>query len=159
MLVDGGASAEQIARHVRQETDDLDVLVCTHNDADHANGVVGLLESKLPCKEVWLPGQWTNRLADLLSNSPAFAEEIYDDWEDVRDKVQLQSLEKVNHTSLTEYSQHSDDSETDRMNTSILQSMKPHRGKPSRLGLDSCSAGAVYHQSVVSLRAPQAAGN
>jgi AraC-like DNA-binding protein len=37
--------------------------------------------------------------------------------------------------------------------------MKPHRGKPSRLGLDSCSAGAVYHQSVVSLRAPQAAGN
>jgi len=36
---------------------------------------------------------------------------------------------------------------------------KPHRGKPSRLGLDSCSAGAVYHQSVVSLRAPQAAGN
>jgi alkanesulfonate monooxygenase len=38
-------------------------------------------------------------------------------------------------------------------------SMKPHRGKPSRLGLDSCSAGAVYHQSVVSLRAPQAAGN
>jgi hypothetical protein len=38
-------------------------------------------------------------------------------------------------------------------------SMKPHRAKPSRLGLDSCSAGAVYHQSVVSLRAPQTAGN
>jgi hypothetical protein len=41
----------------------------------------------------------------------------------------------------------------------IFFEMKPHRGKPSRLGLDSCSAGAVYHQSVVSLRAPQAAGN
>ncbi len=44
----------------------MNVLVCTHNDADHANGILGLLEAGLKCGEVWLPGRWLSALPDLL---------------------------------------------------------------------------------------------
>ncbi len=43
-----------------------DAIICTHNDADHTNGIIGFLQSGLRCKEVWLPGSWTDRLRDLF---------------------------------------------------------------------------------------------
>jgi hypothetical protein len=44
----------------------VNILVCTHNDADHANGVIGFLESGLECEEIWLPGRWLNALSGVL---------------------------------------------------------------------------------------------
>ena len=46
VLVDGGRSKRAISGWVRDicETTFLDVVVCTHNDADHAYGILGLLE-------------------------------------------------------------------------------------------------------------------
>jgi hypothetical protein len=46
----------------------VNVLVCTHNDADHANGVIGFLESGLACDEVWLPGRWLGALPGVLGS-------------------------------------------------------------------------------------------
>ena len=46
----------------------LDVVICTHQDADHAYGILGLLEEWCgTIKEVWLPGSWTLRMRDLLT--------------------------------------------------------------------------------------------
>ncbi len=53
------------------------MLVCTHNDADHADGVLGYLEAGLRCEEVWLPGSWTGRLDDLLLDPARFEEELF----------------------------------------------------------------------------------
>jgi hypothetical protein len=78
VLVDGGKSlsgAVELFRHYELARE-VDVLVCTHNDADHANGVLGLLRSEFPCKEVWLPSSWTHRLEDLLTNPQQFVAEL-----------------------------------------------------------------------------------
>ena len=80
-LVDGGRSKEGFPDQFRRVTgaDRLDVLVCTHNDADHASGVLGLLRCGFPCQEVWLPGSWTYRLRDLLSDPSQFIHELVHD--------------------------------------------------------------------------------
>ena len=57
--------------------DDAAVLVCTHNDADHANGILGFLKSGyLRCNEVWLPALWFDRLADLIEKPHGFIQEL-----------------------------------------------------------------------------------
>lgn len=76
-LIDGGRSRVGFAGRFRGATGlhAVDILVCTHNDADHALGVLGFLDA-LTCKEVWLPGSWTDRLEDLLVNQSEFFREL-----------------------------------------------------------------------------------
>ncbi|MGG4144286.1 hypothetical protein ABEW34_14270 [Paenibacillus algorifonticola] len=51
--------------------------MCTHNDADHANGILGFLKNEeLLCDEVWLPGIWTSRLKDILVKPSIFIHEL-----------------------------------------------------------------------------------
>jgi hypothetical protein len=78
VLIDGGRSALGFPTQFQRVTkrDGVDILVCTHNDADHALGVLGFLRSGLTCKEVWLPGSWTDRLEDLLLYPERFTEEL-----------------------------------------------------------------------------------
>ena len=68
VLVDGGLKVngfgELFYRHTKR--DGVDVLVATHNDADHANGVLGFLKAGLTCNEVWLPGRWAQLLPHVL---------------------------------------------------------------------------------------------
>jgi hypothetical protein len=77
-LIDGGKSKSGFAQQFKEVTkrNAVDILVCTHNDADHALGVRGFLEDGLKCKEVWLPGSWSTRLADLLLKPSEFFEEL-----------------------------------------------------------------------------------
>ena len=75
ILVDGGrarhAFTSTIAAH--SKTQRLSIVVCTHADADHAEGLIGLLEGNtIQVEEVWLPGRWTERLADLCRDPEAF---------------------------------------------------------------------------------------
>lgn len=78
MLIDGGRSRngfpKQFERIIGNEK--LDVIVCTHADADHINGLLGYFDCGLQCNEVWLPGRWTSRLKDLLLNPGSFIEEL-----------------------------------------------------------------------------------
>lgn len=68
VLVDGGQDRLGFASTFETTTgsDGVGVIVCTHNDADHANGVLGFLQGGLRCDEIWLPGRWLNVLPDLL---------------------------------------------------------------------------------------------
>lgn len=68
VLVDGGRAKGPFGSVFQTVTRSkrVDVLVCTHNDADHANGVLGFLESGLACSEVWLPGRWLGVLPLVL---------------------------------------------------------------------------------------------
>lgn len=79
ILVDGGRNKTKISHWMNTicNTDCLDVLVCTHNDADHANGVIGILDNwEGKINEVWLPGSWTYRIQDLFSNPEKFLIEL-----------------------------------------------------------------------------------
>ncbi len=68
VLVDGGRSVSGFSELFQTTTrrDGVDILVVSHNDADHANGVLGFLDSGLRCQEVWLPARWTQVLSQAL---------------------------------------------------------------------------------------------
>lgn len=68
ILVDGGRSISSFPGLFRIHTkrDGVDILVATYNDADHANGVLGFLQSGLCCNEAWLPGRWVQVLPHVL---------------------------------------------------------------------------------------------
>ena len=57
ILIDGGMNKQQIVRLLKQEgIKHIDLLVCTHYDADHINGIIGILKSdKFTFNELWLP--------------------------------------------------------------------------------------------------------
>jgi len=59
ILVDGGKNQRDIITIINKENihnHHIDLLICTHYDADHINGIVGLLKSnKYSFNEVWLP--------------------------------------------------------------------------------------------------------
>jgi hypothetical protein len=69
VLVDGGKNQATLPSLFKRYTNKsgVDVLACTHNDADHANGILGFLESDLSCKELWLPRQWLDGLHKVLA--------------------------------------------------------------------------------------------
>lgn len=79
ILVDGGKARNTFPNHFQKVTGqtDIDILACTHADADHSLGVLGFLESDyLTTKELWVPGNWTYRLMDLLASPTEFISEI-----------------------------------------------------------------------------------
>lgn len=59
VLVDGGMNKQHILKLLRKEkipNNHIDLLICTHYDADHINGIIGILKSqKYSFKELWLP--------------------------------------------------------------------------------------------------------
>ena len=40
----------------------LDLAICSHNDADHANGFISILQSNIKIDEIWLPSFWLSIL-------------------------------------------------------------------------------------------------
>ena len=68
VLVDGGRSERGIRRLFESatQTNAVRVAICTHNDADHANGILGFVRKGLQCDEMWLPGRWLATLPRLL---------------------------------------------------------------------------------------------
>lgn len=93
ILVDGGRSATALPNQVGQlVAEQIDVVVCTHADADHTDGLIGLLDVGLtPVKEVWLPGRWTSRLEDLLRGDEGWLLELAEQIE----RTEAASLEEV----------------------------------------------------------------
>ncbi len=94
-LIDGGRSVVGFPSEFRRATgcDRVDVIVCTHNDSDHANGVIGFLQEGLSCNEVWLPGSWRDRLEDLFYSPRGFTDELIGNIATLRGEVE--SLEQV----------------------------------------------------------------
>ncbi len=101
ILVDGGGSRSTLTSQVQSVLANgaIDVVVSTHADADHANGLIGLLrESAIPVREVWLPGRWAARLTDLLGHDDAWIIELIGDIE----LADTASLEEFADRSCTE---------------------------------------------------------
>ena len=60
----------------------LDLAICSHNDSDHTNGFIALLESGFQIDEIWLPGLWASVLQYVKENrfrddEIEFKEEFY----------------------------------------------------------------------------------
>jgi hypothetical protein len=62
-LFDGGEYYGQVTGFLKQKgIVDIDIVICSHNDSDHTNGLIGLLESHISVREVWLPATWRDFL-------------------------------------------------------------------------------------------------
>lgn len=93
ILVDGGRARIPFSSQVSSLISHVDVVVCTHADADHAEGLIGLLQTSLvPIREVWLPGRWCSRLADLCGDRLTFLQELH---RDVSNADSRSSLDKI----------------------------------------------------------------
>lgn len=46
----------------------LDLAICSHNDTDHANGFISLLQSNIMIDEIWLPNFWLGILQYVQKN-------------------------------------------------------------------------------------------
>lgn len=62
------------------------MIVCTHNDKDHANGVLEFLDAGCSAGECWLPATWIGVLRRLLNPTdsgknelPAMVDELFED--------------------------------------------------------------------------------
>ncbi|MGF1575962.1 MAG: MBL fold metallo-hydrolase [Cyanophyceae cyanobacterium] len=70
VLVDGGLHKCRAAHELRTRSiTSLDVVVCTHADADHTDGLVAILQDPLIAKSsVWVPARWGEGLKDLVED-------------------------------------------------------------------------------------------
>lgn len=92
ILFDGGGSEKNFPSLFSKELNlsYVDIIVCSHNDSDHANGIIGYLKSPLICNEVWLPANWVGRIDTLLSTPEMFFEELV---MNIKDDVDIEYLE------------------------------------------------------------------
>jgi hypothetical protein len=96
-LIDGGRSqlGLPIAFQSTTNSDGVNVAVCTHNDADHANGILGFLRAGLRCDEIWLPGRWLSALPDLLRPFNDVLTELADNIADTNSSPNMQEAEPI----------------------------------------------------------------
>lgn len=89
VLVDGGRAISGFARLFERTTgaEGADSVICTHNDADHANGVIGFLEAGLDCREVWLPGRWLGVLPHVVKPTQEVGEALAGQAEEAGGKL------------------------------------------------------------------------
>lgn len=85
ILVDGGHSSRTLAAALLSPdvaVNQLDIVVCSHADADHAGGLVDLLErSPIRVGEVWLPGAWGDVIPKLFSNPREVVDSLLQEME------------------------------------------------------------------------------
>lgn len=77
ILFDSGGNKTKIVTLLKKKgITKIDLAICSHNDIDHANGFIGLLESvDYDIDEIWLPGTWATILKYVRDNG-IFPEEI-----------------------------------------------------------------------------------
>lgn len=80
-IIDGGMNRKEIVSIVRRELPkrtNIDVIICTHYDADHINGILGLLQSRYQFRELWLPEIYGSLCNTITSN----IQELITYWKD-----------------------------------------------------------------------------
>lgn len=87
ILVDGGKAYGEDSRElakilaeVKPKIERIDVVICTHSDADHSQGLWFLAddwyEMGRSIGEFWLPGRWANAVPAILTDPAGFASKL-----------------------------------------------------------------------------------
>ena len=76
ILFDSGGNKTKIVTLLKKKgITKIDLAICSHNDVDHANGFIGLLNSDIDIDEIWLPGLWANLLQFVKDNGIVWEKE------------------------------------------------------------------------------------
>lgn len=108
ILVDGGRSKNlHILIDEILKIKILEFVICTHNDIDHAGGIIGLLENWTgKIEEIWLPGTWKYRLLDLIEEPEEFLKEIVKNIIEINGKKDIEGA--LRYTSERRFIEFSD---------------------------------------------------
>ena len=69
IIFDSGGSKTTIVRVLKKKKIyNVHLAICSHNDIDHANGFIGLLDSDISIGEIWLPVTWASILDFIIDN-------------------------------------------------------------------------------------------
>jgi Metallo-beta-lactamase superfamily len=92
-IVDGGISETAITAMVKGEIGEkrIDILICTHYDADHINGVIGLIKSDIDIKEIWLPSIFAKVVKNTGDFNELFGEEEFEDEEEIEEEIEVEA--------------------------------------------------------------------
>ena len=97
-LFDGGQYVHQVADFLQNKgLLRLKVIICSHNDSDHANGLIGLLESSVEVEEVWLPVSWIEFLQTAIVQRDTWPVCLFQEVQDARGNAG--SLEDIYNSS------------------------------------------------------------
>lgn len=121
ILIDGGQSKNGFPTIFQTNTghQETDIIVCTHADADHVNGLIGFFEAGFTSKEVWLPGSWSYKLKELAQNPSKFILDAISEphFHNARaltlDETFLRSLHEDMNYEVTEEQQYQNEEMTD----------------------------------------------
>lgn len=96
VLVDGGSSKSYIItllnEHFKKnniKSKHIDVLICTHYDADHINGILGVINSSYTFKEIWLPKLFGDIAYTMSKNMEKLIDIFNDTIPDYKDETLL----------------------------------------------------------------------
>jgi hypothetical protein len=79
----------------------LDLIVCTHADADHAEGLINLLRSdiELTCQEIWIPAKWQRYIDKIKANRVGFIIKLIQELKcNSQDKSLVEMVESAEKT-------------------------------------------------------------
>ncbi len=102
-LFDSGGSKSKL-RDLTKKNKVIDLAICSHNDSDHSNGFIGLLEApSFEIKEIWLPGIWIPILNFIIDEgiNGDLLHIFYENIEELND-IKKSSDEIYDYTSLVE---------------------------------------------------------
>jgi len=111
ILTDGGGNTTAFPTMFQTctKTNGVNIVICTHNDADHANGILGFLQAGMRCEEVWLPGRWLSVLPDILKPFVEILEELISDIKKIRTSDKLEKY-KLIFSNIEDYANYVSDS-------------------------------------------------
>ncbi len=75
----------------------LDVVICTHADADHVTGLIDLFSTGGYSREVWVPAKWIALLEKASENWEEFCGELWNDISARKDSLDIVSDEASKH--------------------------------------------------------------
>ena len=110
ILVDGGKDSVHIIQLLDNEQiphNHIDLLICTHYDSDHINGIVGVLKSnKYSFKEVWLP----EILGSIANTYSKKHRDIFKYLEGLNDLKEIKDFKNITDNLNEEIKDNTDDS-------------------------------------------------
>ena len=118
LLFDSGGSKSKI-KELLKNNRIIDLAICSHNDSDHSNGLIGLLDDpKFEILEIWLPGLWVPILNYIIEND-LNADLLHMNFENETEieRIIERSDETSNYESLIEKSDISIENFDDKLQT------------------------------------------
>ncbi|MDT8354869.1 Metallo beta lactamase superfamily [Roseomonas mucosa] len=106
VLVDGGYERNKVGSVLRENFPDLnhiDIVVCTHADQDHAEGLPSLLQDRsFSFGQVWLPGRWVDVLPELIRDPKGFMSGLVRELDELSDQYSDREYDEVEEEDFAE---------------------------------------------------------